>query len=71
MVSEHFGPNLPSITELEQRTALAFVNTNPAMDYLIPLQENVIPVGGLHIEEPKPLSQVIKKIDCMLKNLKI
>lgn len=59
MVAEHFGSNLPSIIELEQRTSLAFVNTNPAMDYLSPLPENCIAVGGLHINEPKPLPQVI------------
>lgn len=37
---------------------LALVNTNPAMDYLAPLSENVIPVGGLHIKDPKPLPKV-------------
>lgn len=37
---------------------LALVNTNPAVDYLAPLPENVIPVGGLHIKDPKPLPKV-------------
>lgn len=53
---------MPSIRELEQRTALAFVNTNPVMDYVAPLPENVIPVAGVHIKEPKPLAQVAESL---------
>lgn len=54
-----FGANLPSMTELEQRTAIAFVNTNPAVDHMAPLPENIIPIGGLHIRDTKPLPKVI------------
>lgn len=46
------------MTELEQRTAIAFVNTNPTFNIPAPLPENVIPVGGLHIRDTKPLSKV-------------
>lgn len=60
--AEYFGPDVPSIRELEQRTALAFVNTNPVMDYVAPLPENVIPVAGVHIKEPKPLPQVAESL---------
>lgn len=59
MAKKYFGPNMPSIRELEQRTALAFVNTNPVVDYVAPLPENVIPVAGLQIKDPKPLPNVI------------
>lgn len=59
LVEGKFGPGLPRMTEIEQRTAIALVNTNPAFDYLIPLPENVIPVGGLHIRDSKPLSKVL------------
>lgn len=57
--AKYFGPKVPSMKDLEQRTALAFVNTNPVIDYLAPLPENVIPVAGVHIKEPKPLPMVI------------
>lgn len=43
------------MTELEQRTAIAFVNTNPVFDIPQPLPENVIPVGGLQIRDNKTL----------------
>lgn len=59
MAKEHFGPNIPSIRELEQKTALALISTNPVMDYVAPLPENVIPVAGVHIKDPKPLPEVI------------
>lgn len=55
---KYFGPGLPSTSEIERRMLLALVNTNPAMDYRAPLPENVIPVGGIHIQDPKPLPQV-------------
>lgn len=58
-MKDKFGPDLPSISEIEQRTAIAFVNTNPAFDYKMPLPENVVPVGGLHIRDTKPLPKVI------------
>ena len=53
-----FGPETPSVDEIERRTALVLVNTNPAMDYLSPLPENVIPVAGVQITDPKPIPRV-------------
>lgn len=58
MAGKYFGENVPTIRELEKRTALAFVNTNPVLDHLIPLPENVIPVAGVHIKNPKPIPEV-------------
>ncbi|XP_031633767.1 uncharacterized protein LOC116347346 [Contarinia nasturtii] len=55
LMKEKFGSNYPTITELEQRTAIAFVNTHPSYQVAAPLPENVIAVGGLHIRETKPL----------------
>lgn len=56
--AKYFGPNTPPIRELEQKTALAFISTNPVIDYVAPLPENVIPVAGVHVQEPKPLPTV-------------
>lgn len=58
LVLDSFGPNVPSVIELQQRTLIALINTNPAIDYAEPLPENVIPVGGLHIKDEKPLPSV-------------
>lgn len=58
MTAQYFGPNKPSTHELGRKTVLALVNTNPVLDYLIPLPENVIPVAGVQIKDPKPLPKV-------------
>lgn len=53
-----FGSSISPVSELEQRTAIALINTNPVFDFPISLPENVIPVGGLQIRETKPLPKV-------------
>lgn len=60
LIENAYGTKLPSISELEKHTAIAFISTTPAFDYPQPLPENVIQVGGLHIGDPKPLPKVIQ-----------
>lgn len=59
LVKGKFGPSLPPLSELEKRTAIAFVSTNPMFDYPVPLPGNVIPIGGVHIRDPRSLPKVI------------
>lgn len=56
--------NLPSIDELERKTALMLVNSDNAIEYPEPIQPNMIQVGGLQITEPKQLPQVTLAIKC-------
>lgn len=56
---KYFDSDLPSVGEIAKQTSLAFVNTNPVIDYIAPLSANVIPLGGLHIKELKPIPKVI------------
>lgn len=58
LAAKYFGFNAPSVRDMERHTAITLVNTNPAVDYKIPLPENVIPVAGVHIRETKPLPKV-------------
>lgn len=53
-----FNFTLPNLAELEQRTQIMLVNTNPVLDPPETLPQNVIPVGGLQIVQPKPLVEV-------------
>lgn len=57
-MAKYFGPDLPPISQLEKRATLAFVNSNPILDHLGPMPDNVITIGGMHIKEPKPLPKV-------------
>ncbi|XP_055315318.1 UDP-glycosyltransferase UGT5-like [Sitodiplosis mosellana] len=59
IAAKYFGPNVPSVGELEQRAALAFVNTHPVME-TVPLPQNVIPVAGVQIKEPRPLQKDLR-----------
>lgn len=58
LLDGHFGRDMPSVSEIEKRTALALVSTHPVFDYTRPLPENVISVGGLHIRDAKPVPKV-------------
>lgn len=46
---------------MEQRTAIALVNTNPVIDIPRPLPENVIPVGGLQLRDNKTLPKDLEE----------
>lgn len=59
---KYFGADLPPIEKLEKRATLALINSNPMIDNLGPLLDNVIPVGGLHIKEAKRLPTVISTL---------
>lgn len=58
MTRERFNFDFSSVEELQQRTAIMFVNTDNAIDFSEPLQPNMIQVGGLQIVDAKPLPQV-------------
>uniref|UniRef100_A0A182SYE6 UDP-glycosyltransferases domain-containing protein n=1 Tax=Anopheles maculatus TaxID=74869 RepID=A0A182SYE6_9DIPT len=56
MVRNRFAfHDMPYILDIERHTVLMLVNTNPTFDALEPLPPNVIPIGGAHIKDPKPL----------------
>lgn len=58
---KYFGADLPPISQLEKRAALALIGSSPVIDNLGPLLETVIPVAGLHIQDAERLPEVIKK----------
>lgn len=62
IMKEAYGPGVPSASELEKRTAIAFVSTTPVFDTTQPLPENVIQVAGLHVKDPKPLPKVSRQL---------
>lgn len=52
---QHINFDFPHLDELQKRTVIALVNTHPSFDVAEPFPPNVIPVGGLQIQKPKPL----------------
>jgi len=55
-----YGPQLPYVGDLEKLMQIALVNSHPAIEFPESLPPNVIEIGGMQIEEPKP---VVKEID--------
>ncbi|XP_067210641.1 UDP-glycosyltransferase UGT5-like [Linepithema humile] len=49
ILKEHFGPNIPSVRELERKVALILVNSHIAVNIIQPTTPAVVDVGGLHV----------------------
>lgn len=49
---------MPSVDELVANTSLLFVNTHYSLSGSKPQSPALIEVGGIHIQEPKPLKPV-------------
>lgn len=50
--------SFPDVNTLKQESELFFVNTDPLLEYPHALPPHVIPVAGMHIDQPKPLFAV-------------
>ncbi|KYN31800.1 UDP-glucuronosyltransferase 1-9 [Trachymyrmex septentrionalis] len=62
LVNEHFGMNLPHITDLYNDVSLYLVNSHHSLNGIRPMTTNVIEVGGLHLsDEGDPLSPEVQK----------
>lgn len=51
--------DFPPVKELEKKTVLMLINTDPSFDNQEPLESNMIRVPGLQIQKPKDLPMVI------------
>lgn len=59
-MKKYFGDDVRSMLDVERDVRLLLANTDPILDYPLPLPPNIIPVGGMHIKPTKPLPEVIK-----------
>nr|UEN71111.1 UDP-glucosyltransferase 334AA3 [Meteorus pulchricornis] len=51
MIRKHFGPNMPTVHELEKSIALVLVNSHFSLNGVRPNTPAHIEVGGLHIQD--------------------
>lgn len=58
MLKELFGPDIPTINELENRVDMLFLNEHPVWKGNHPVPPGVIYIGGLHHKPEKELPQV-------------
>ncbi|XP_050303467.1 UDP-glucosyltransferase 2-like [Anthonomus grandis grandis] len=57
-----FGPQMPPLEEVAYNSSLLLSNTHFSIHDARPLPPNVIEIGGLHINPPKPLSKHLDKL---------
>lgn len=57
-MKQYLGNDVPSVQELVGNTSLLFVNTHYSLSGAKPHSPALIEVGGIHIQEPKPLKPV-------------
>lgn len=55
-----FKKDVPYVFDLTKKVGLMLTNTYFAVEKIEPLPPSVIPVGGLQIQEPKPLQKEVK-----------
>lgn len=58
LAREFFGADMPDLDDLAYNTSLLLVNSHFSINQARPTVPNFIEVGGLHINDPQPLSDV-------------
>ena len=54
LLQEYFGPDVPSVRELERSASLVLMNTYFPVNGIKPMAKGLIEVGGLHIQNEGP-----------------
>lgn len=55
LMRKYFGNDLPSIDEIIRNVSLVFINHHFSLAYPRPYVSNMIEIGGIHVDPPKPL----------------
>ncbi|XP_055843263.1 UDP-glycosyltransferase UGT5-like [Episyrphus balteatus] len=61
LVRPYFSSNMSYLGDISKHTAIALVNSHPAINFVEPLPPNVIEVGGMQMLEPKPLPKDLEE----------
>ncbi|CAG9854065.1 unnamed protein product [Phyllotreta striolata] len=60
LMKKHF-PDAPELSTLASNGSLVLLSTHVSMSDPVPLQQNIVPIGGYHVSPPKPLPGNIKR----------
>jgi len=58
VVNRYFGPRVPPLEAIAANTSLVLLNTHHSVHGPQPWPPGVVEIGGVHIDDPKPLSKV-------------
>ncbi|XP_018055638.1 PREDICTED: UDP-glucuronosyltransferase 2B19-like isoform X1 [Atta colombica] len=51
IIRKHFGPNIPSVRELEKKMSLVLINSHIALNGIQPRTAAAVDVGGIHVQD--------------------
>lgn len=54
LLRKYFGPDVPSVREIERNVSLVLMNTYFPINGVKPMTTNLIEIGGLHIQNEGP-----------------
>lgn len=60
LMREHFSPDYPYVEDIIKNMSALFVNDHVSTSFVRPAVPNMIGIGGLHVEKPKPLPKVMQ-----------
>lgn len=60
--NKYFTNFTSSLSDVEERVDLVFINTNPILDYVRPITPNTIQLGFMHVNPPKPVIGELKEL---------
>lgn len=63
IIRENFGPDIPSVRELEKKLSLVLINSHIALNGIQPKTPAAVDVGGIHVQDEdetlQPVSQLL------------
>ncbi|KAF5282559.1 hypothetical protein FQA39_LY04966 [Lamprigera yunnana] len=62
LAKKYFGGDIQSFEDVERNISILLCNTDSNLEYPLDLPPNIISVGGLHVQPPKPLPKDLKEI---------
>ncbi|CAG9854841.1 unnamed protein product [Phyllotreta striolata] len=58
---QKYYPGAPSIFDINYNVSLVLVNHHESIQESVPLVPNIIPIGGFHVQKPKPLPKDLEE----------
>lgn len=61
IIRKNFGPDMPSVRELETKVALILINSHIGLNGIQPRTPAAVDVGGLHVQDEGLILQPVRR----------
>jgi len=62
IIRKHFGPDIPSVRELEKKISLILINSHIALNGIQPRTAAAVDVGGIHVQDENETLQPVSRL---------